>query len=357
MTNRHRRIAVTGGAGFIGSAVVRQLIDDAGADVLNIDALTYAGNLASLKDVESNPRYRFSRTDICDGPGIAALLADFRPDAIIHLAAESHVDRSIEGPAEFVRTNVLGTATMLQTATEYWRGLTGDEKADFRFHHVSTDEVFGALGDTGFFSETTPYDPRSPYSSSKAGSDHLVSAWNHTYGLPTVLTNCSNNYGHFQFPEKLIPLVAIKALQGAPLPVYGTGSNVRDWLFVDDHAEAIRLVLDQGRIGEAYLVGGHSERTNLEVVETICELLDSLKPKPDGESYRSQISFVSDRPGHDFRYAIDCSKIERELGWKPRESFDTGMKRTIAWYLDNPDWWQPILDGNYQGERLGTVSA
>lgn len=357
MTNRHKKIAVTGGAGFIGSAVVRQLIANAGTDVLNIDVLTYAGNLASLKDVESNPRYRFSCTDICDRPAITTLFADFEPDAIIHLAAESHVDRSIEGPAEFVRTNVLGTATMLQAATEYWQGLTGDEKADFRFHHVSTDEVFGALGDTGFFSETTPYDPRSPYSSSKAGSDHLVSAWHHTYGLPTVLTNCSNNYGHFQFPEKLIPLVTIKALQGAPLPVYGTGSNVRDWLFVDDHAEAIRLVLEQGRINEAYLVGGHSERTNLEVVETICDLLDTMKPRSDGQSYRSQISFVSDRPGHDFRYAIDCSKIERELGWKPRESFDTGMKRTIAWYLDNADWWQPILDGNYQGERLGTVSA
>ncbi|WP_414903430.1 dTDP-glucose 4,6-dehydratase [Sphingomonas flavalba] len=351
------RILVTGGAGFIGSALVRHLIAETEHSVLNVDALTYAGNLASLAPVADSNRYRFVRADVCDRDRIAALIAEFQPQIITHLAAESHVDRSIDGPAQFIQTNLVGTFTMLAAALDHWRGLDEAGKAAFRFHHISTDEVFGALGDDGYFTEDTAYDPRSPYSASKAGSDHLVSAWHHTYGLPTLITNCSNNYGPYHFPEKLIPLVILKCLAGESLPVYGTGQNVRDWLYVDDHVRALATVFERGTPGESYMVGGHSERTNLAVVETICDTLDRIRPRGDGESYRRQISFVADRPGHDFRYAIDASKLERELGWRPRENFESGIDRTIRWYLDNEAWWRPIQSGAYAGERLGLKSA
>ena len=347
------RILVTGGAGFIGSALVRHLIGETEHRVLNVDALTYAGNLASLAPVEGSDRYRFVKADICDRQAIAALIDDFQPQIITHLAAESHVDRSIDGPGQFIQTNIVGTFTMLSAALDHWRGLPDAEKAAFRFHHISTDEVFGALGDTGYFTEATAYDPRSPYSASKAGSDHLVSAWHHTYGLPTLVTNCSNNYGPCHFPEKLIPLVILKCLSGEKLPVYGTGQNVRDWLYVDDHVRALTAVFEGGTPGESYMIGGRSERTNLAVVETICDTLDALRPRADGKRHRDQISFVADRPGHDFRYAIDASKLERDLGWKPRETFETGIARTIQWYLDNEAWWRPIQSGAYAGERLG----
>jgi dTDP-glucose 4,6-dehydratase len=347
------RILVTGGAGFIGSALVRHLIAETEHEVLNVDALTYAGNLSSLASVRESNRYRFAKADICDQAAIAALIADFRPEVITHLAAESHVDRSIDGPSAFIQTNLVGTFAMLSAALDYWRGLGDAEKRAFRFHHISTDEVFGALGDDGFFTEQTPYDPRSPYSASKAGSDHLVSAWHHTYGLPVLITNCSNNYGPYHFPEKLIPLMIIKCLSGEALPVYGKGSNVRDWLYVDDHVRALAAVFEKGTPGESYMVGGRSERTNLAVVETICDTLDRMRPRADGNSYRDQISFVADRPGHDFRYAIDAAKLERELGWHPQESFESGIDKTIRWYLDNESWWRPILDRSYSGERLG----
>jgi len=351
------RILVTGGAGFIGSALVRHLIANTDHEVLNVDALTYAGNLSSLGPVSESNRYRFAKADICDRDRIAALIAEFRPEVITHLAAESHVDRSIDGPAAFIETNLVGTFTMLSAALDYWRGLTDAEKQAFRFHHISTDEVFGALGDEGFFTEDTPYDPRSPYSASKAGSDHLVSAWHHTYGLPVLITNCSNNYGPYHFPEKLVPLMIIKCLSGEALPVYGKGANVRDWLYVDDHVRALTTVFERGTPGESYMVGGRSERTNLAVVETICDTLDHVRPRPDGKSYREQISFVADRPGHDFRYAIDASKLERELGWRPQESFESGIDKTIRWYLDNESWWRPILERTYTGERLGLKAA
>jgi dTDP-glucose 4,6-dehydratase len=350
---QNKRILVTGGAGFIGSALVRHLIANTDYDVLNVDALTYAGNLSSLALVEASGRYRFAQADICDVKAIGALITEFKPDIITHLAAESHVDRSIDGPSAFIQTNLVGTFSMLSAALDYWRTLSEDAGKSFRFHHISTDEVFGALGDTGFFTEETPYDPRSPYSASKAGSDHLVSAWHHTYGLPVVITNCSNNYGPYHFPEKLIPLMIIKCLAGEALPVYGKGDNVRDWLYVEDHVRALQAVFEGGKVGESYMVGGRSEQTNLAVVHTICDTLDRVKPRADGKSYREQISFVSDRPGHDFRYAIDASKLERELGWKPQESFESGMEKTICWYLDNEDWWQAILSGAYRGERLG----
>lgn len=347
------RIFVTGGAGFIGSALVRHLIANTDHEVLNVDALTYAGNLSSLAPVKESNRYHFAKADICDQGAIARLIADFRPEVITHLAAESHVDRSIDGPSAFIQTNLVGTFAILSAALDYWRGLEGSDREGFRFHHISTDEVFGALGDDGFFTEDTPYDPRSPYSASKAGSDHLVSAWHHTYGLPVLITNCSNNYGPYHFPEKLIPLMIIKCLSGEALPVYGQGANVRDWLYVDDHVRALTTVFEKGTPGESYMVGGRSERTNLSVVETICDTLDRIRPRADDKSYREQITFVADRPGHDFRYAIDASKLERELGWRPQESFETGIDKTIRWYLDNESWWRPILERNYSGERLG----
>ena len=346
------KVIVTGGAGFIGSALIRYLIRETDVEVLNLDKLTYAGNPASLKEVDGSPRYHFSRTDICDAPAVAALFEEFRPDAIMHLAAESHVDRSIDNPLEFVRTNVLGTATLLNAALDYWHELPAEKRESFRFQHISTDEVYGSLGPTGLFTEKTPYDPRSPYSASKASSDHLVRAWHHTFGLPVLLSNCSNNYGPYHFPEKLIPLVILNALDGKPLPIYGKGENIRDWLYVEDHARALWLIDRKGKVGETYNIGGRNERTNLQVVRSICAILDELRPKASG-SYADQITFVSDRPGHDLRYAIDADKLRRELGWEPREDFDSGLRLTVQWYLDNDWWWRPIREGKYSGERLG----
>jgi dTDP-glucose 4,6-dehydratase len=351
------RILVTGGAGFIGSALVRHLIHDSEHQVHVLDKLTYAGTLTSLAEVAHSPRYGFTRADICDAPAVRALMAKVDPDVVVHLAAESHVDRSIDGPGAFIETNVVGTYVMLEAARAHWQALPADRKARFRFHHVSTDEVFGALGDEGLFTEDTPYDPRSPYSASKAGSDHLVRAWWHTYGLPITVTNCSNNYGPYHFPEKLIPLMIVKALAGEALPVYGRGDNVRDWLFVEDHARAIRLVFEQAAPGKTYTVGGNAERKNLDVVQDLCTTLDRVKPRSDGRSYAEQISFVTDRPGHDFRYAIDASRIRDELGWEPRESFATGIEKTVRWYLDNEAWWRPLQQQNYSGQRLGLKSA
>ena len=353
------RILVTGGAGFIGSALIRHLIAETEHEVFNLDKLTYAGDLRSLDGVAGNNRYAFRQTDIADAGAIRAALRDFRPDVVTHLAAESHVDRSIDGPADFIQTNIIGTFVMLSEVLEYWRGLTGAAKAGFRFHHISTDEVFGSLGDTGFFTETTAYDPRSPYSASKASSDHLVRAWHHTYGLPVLVTNCSNNYGPYHFPEKLIPLMIVKCLAGEPLPVYGQGANVRDWLFVDDHARALTRVFEAGDPGESYIIGGRAERTNLQVVHAICDTLDRLRPRADGKAYREQITYVADRPGHDHRYAIDPTKLDRELGWKAQESFETGIEKTVRWYLANEAWWAPILARTDAGQRLGlkTVSA
>jgi dTDP-glucose 4,6-dehydratase len=352
-----KKILITGGAGFIGSALARHLIAESPHHILVVDALTYAGNLSSLAPISNDTRYQFAQADICDTLKIAALIEQFQPDIITHLAAESHVDRSIDGPAAFITTNMVGTFSLLSATLDYWRGLNSERQASFRFHHISTDEVFGALGDEGFFTEATAYDPRSPYSASKAGSDHLVSAWHHTYGLPTLITNCSNNYGPYHFPEKLIPLIIIKCLSGEPLPVYGKGDNVRDWLYVDDHVRALRSVFEKGVVGEHYMVGGRSERTNLAVVETICNTLDRIRPRADGQSYRTQISFVADRPGHDFRYAIDATKLEDTLGWVPLETFETGMEKTILWYLAHQDWWQDIQSGAYRGERLGLKPA
>ena len=345
------RILVTGGAGFIGSAVIRQLLAETGAFVVNADALTYAANLASLPGAETHPRYAFEHADIRDGAALARIFAVHRPDAVMHLAAESHVDRSIDGPGDFIETNITGTYRLLEAARAHWSGLAGEARAGFRFHHISTDEVFGSLGPEGLFTETTPYQPRSPYSASKAASDHLVRAWHETYGLPVVLSNCSNNYGPYQFPEKLIPLMILKGLAGQTLPVYGKGENVRDWLYVEDHARALRLVLERGRVGESYNIGGNCERTNLTVVRTLCALLDELNPA--GAPHERLIGFVADRPGHDLRYAIDAGKIERELGWRPRESFETGLRKTVEWYLGNRSWWRAIVDGSYQGQRLG----
>ena len=349
------KILVTGGAGFIGSALCRFLVGELGQEVVNVDALTYAGNLESLAPIDDAPRYRFIHADIRDGQAMASLLNAERPDAVMHLAAESHVDRSIDGPAAFVDTNVVGTYTLLEATRAYWASLPERARGAFRFLHVSTDEVYGSLGPDGLFTETTPYNPRSPYSASKAGSDHLVNAWHHTYGLPTLTTNCSNNYGPYQFPEKLIPLMIINGLEGRSLPVYGTGDNVRDWLHVDDHARALWTVLQHGTVGEVYNIGGEAERTNLTVVQTICDLLDELAP---GEaSHRDQISFVADRPGHDARYAMDISKISAELGWRPQESFESGLRKTVSWYLDNRAWWDAIRQGRYGGERLGLKQA
>jgi dTDP-glucose 4,6-dehydratase len=375
-----KKILVTGGAGFIGSAVCRYLVQEKQVHVLNVDKLTYAGNTESLKEIADSPLYRFEQADICDRGRIAALFKDFQPDAVMHLAAESHVDRSIDGPSAFIQTNIVGTYTMLDCAREYWNGLSNDWKKSFRFHHISTDEVYGSLGETGLFTETTPYDPRSPYSASKASSDHLVSAWHHTYGLPVLITNCSNNYGPYHFPEKLIPLVILNALDGKPLPIYGKGDNIRDWLYVEDHAKALVTVVERGVPGRTYNVGGRNERTNLEVVETICSVLDELRPlalqesensgqKSDAHkqtsnlqslisqqklsSYKELITFVADRPGHDRRYAIDATRLETELGWKAEENFDSGIRRTVQWYLDNEWWWGPLRAERYAGERLG----
>lgn len=348
------RVFVTGGAGFIGSALVRHLIRNTPHEVLNLDKLTYAGVLESLAEVADDPRYRFVQGDICDGGLVRRLLAEFQPDVIAHLAAESHVDRSIDGPAAFIETNIVGTFSMLEQALDYWRGLGATRQEAFRFHHISTDEVFGSLGDEGQFTETTPYDPRSPYSASKAASDHLVRAWGHTFGLPVLVTNCSNNYGPYHFPEKLIPLVIIRALGGSELPVYGDGGNVRDWMFVEDHARALAAVFETGQPGETYNVGGNSERTNLDVVRAICAALDERQPRADGLSYAEQIRFVPDRPGHDRRYAIDARKIRDELGWEPQVSFDEGIRRTVDWYLHRRDWWEPILARRYDTGRLGT---
>lgn len=353
------RIMVTGGAGFIGSAVIRKILKESDDFVVNIDALTYAGNLESLADLIENPQYKnryfFEKVNICDAECLKKIVLHHQPDIVMHLAAESHVDRSIEGPGQFIQTNIIGTFNLLQATRTYWHTLPDERKATFRFHHISTDEVYGSLGKEGLFTEFTPYHPNSPYSASKASSDHLVRAWKETYGLPTVITNCSNNYGPYQFPEKLIPLITLNAIEGRRLPIYGTGENIRDWLYVDDHADALILVAKKGAVGETYNIGGNCEKTNLEVVHTICDILDELVPGSQKGGYRSLIEFVPDRPGHDKRYAIDASKIKRELGFIPKETFASGMSKTIEWYLGNNKWVQRVQDGSYQRERLGNL--
>ncbi len=349
------RVFITGAAGFIGSALARQLIVSSHHQVLVFDKLTYAGSLSNLASIAESEKYSFVQGDICDPVKVRETFAAFDPDVIVHLAAESHVDRSIDGPGEFIRTNIVGTYVLLQAALEHFRKLPADRAERFRFHHVSTDEVYGSLGPDGLFTEETPYDPRSPYSASKASSDHLVSAWGHTYGLPVVMTNCSNNYGPYHFPEKLIPLVIIKALAGEPLPIYGKGDQIRDWLHVEDHARALQVVFERGGPGRSYNVGGLNERTNLSVVQAICAALDRLRPRKAGP-YAELITFVADRPGHDQRYAIDASRIRDELGWTPQETFETGLEKTVQWYLDNEAWWRAILDKRYAGERLGLAS-
>ena len=352
------RILVTGGAGFIGSALIRHLMQHTGHQVLNVDKLTYAGNLESLREIDVNPRYAFLHADIGDAAAMATALADFAPDAVMHLAAESHVDRSIDGPVAFIQTNIVGSYVLLDACRAYWQTLPEPRKSAFRFHHISTDEVYGDLhGADDLFRETTPYAPSSPYSASKAASDHLVRAWQRTYGLPVLITNCSNNYGPYHFPEKLIPLVILNALEGKPLPVYGNGQQVRDWLFVEDHARALLTVVSQGKVGETYNIGGHNEQKNLDVVRAICALLEELAPrKPAGLArYEDLITYVSDRPGHDLRYAIDAGKIQRELGWVPQETFASGLRKTVQWYLDNLDWCRRVQDGSYQRERLGAI--
>ncbi len=353
-----KTLLITGGAGFIGSAVVRYIINDTQDSVINVDKLTYAGNLESLESVCDNPRYFFEQVDICDKMQLERVFATHQPDAVMHLAAESHVDRSIDGPAAFIETNIVGTYTLLEVARAYWNSLSAEKKQAFRFHHISTDEVYGDLeGTDDLFTETTPYAPSSPYSASKASSDHLVRAWLRTYGLPTIVTNCSNNYGPFHFPEKLIPLMILNALEGKKLPVYGNGMQIRDWLFVEDHARALYKVVTEGVVGETYNIGGHNEKANIEVVRTICALLEELVPnKPQGVAkYEDLITYVTDRPGHDVRYAIDAGKIGKELGWVPQETFESGIRKTVEWYLNNKKWWSRVLDGSYNFERLGTV--
>lgn len=352
-----KKILITGGAGFIGSAVVRHIINDTADAVVNVDKLTYAGNLESLASVADSPRYAFEQVDICNRAELDRVFAQHQPDAVMHLAAESHVDRSIDGPAAFIETNIVGTYTLLEAARAYWHNMPSEKKAAFRFHHISTDEVYGDLhGTDDLFTETTPYAPSSPYSASKASSDHLVRAWGRTYGLPVIVTNCSNNYGPYHFPEKLIPLMILNALEGKPLPVYGDGMQIRDWLFVEDHARALYKVVTEGAIGETYNIGGHNEKANIDVVKTICALLEEFVPeKPQGVvRYEDLITFVKDRPGHDVRYAIDAAKIGRELGWQPQETFESGIRKTVRWYLDNREWWLHVLDGSYNRERLGS---
>jgi dTDP-glucose 4,6-dehydratase len=349
------RLLITGGAGFIGSNLVRRMVNQ-GHEVLNLDKLTYAGNLNSLSDIEHKPNYQFAQVDIVDDASVAQTINSFRPEGIMHLAAESHVDRSIDGPGQFIQTNVIGTFNLLHAALHYWRNLDTTTQANFRFLHVSTDEVYGSLGETGLFTETTPYDPHSPYSASKASSDHLARAWRDTYGLPVLVTNCSNNYGPFQFPEKLIPVVILKCLRGEPIPVYGKGENIRDWLYVEDHCEALDLVLQKGQPGQTYNIGGNNELKNIDLVHTLCTLMDDLRPLPTHSpltTHHSLISFVPDRPGHDLRYAIDASKIKRELGWTPKQDHQSGFRKTVEWYLENQSWWQNILSGDYRLERLG----
>lgn len=357
------KIILTGGAGFIGSAVVRHIIGETQASVVNVDKLTYAGNLASVASVADNARYCFEQVDICNSTELERVFAQHQPDVVMHLAAESHVDRSIDGPAAFIETNIVGTYTLLEVARSYWNGLEAERKAAFRFHHISTDEVFGDLhGTDDLFTETTPYAPSSPYSASKASSDHLVRAWHRTYGLPVLVTNCSNNYGPYHFPEKLIPLIILNALAGKPLPVYGKGNQIRDWLYVEDHARALYKVVTEGKVGETYNIGGHNEKHNIDVVNAICELMDELAPMherghPINTQHSTLITYVKDRPGHDLRYAIDASKIARELGWKPEETFESGLRKTVQWFLANRDWWQAVLDGSYTMERLGQGSS
>ena len=351
------RIFVTGGAGFIGSALVRHLIANTSHEVLNFDKLTYAGTLSTVEEVAQSNRYRFVQGDVCDAAAVRQAIEEFRPEVITHLAAESHVDRSIDAPDAFIQTNLVGTYTMLAEARGYWQSLEGDAKDAFRFHHISTDEVFGALGPHDPpFTETTPYDPRSPYSASKAASDHLVSAWGHTFGLPVLITNCSNNYGPYHFPEKLIPLMIVKALAGETLPVYGKGANVRDWLYVEDHVRALQAVFERGAPGRTYNVGGNNEKKNLEVVETVCTILDRERPRADGKSYKEQIGFVADRPGHDARYAIDATRIRDELGWEPAETFESGIEKTVRWYLANEPWWRAIVDERQADKRRGLAA-
>lgn len=351
------KILITGGAGFIGSAVIRHIINHTEHHVLNIDKLTYAGNLESLAEIEKNPRYFFESLDICNTATIESAFNRFQPNLVMHLAAESHVDRSIDGPANFISTNIVGTYSLLEVARKYWHTLNEADKALFRFHHISTDEVYGDLDNTNaLFTESTPYAPSSPYSASKASSDHLVRAWHRTYGLPIIVTNCSNNYGPYHFPEKLIPLVILNALDGKPLPIYGKGNQIRDWLYVEDHAKALYKVVTQGVIGETYNIGGHNEKQNIEVVTTICRILDELQPRPSGQIYESLITYVKDRPGHDLRYAINATKMQRELNWRPIETFETGIRKTVEWYLENLEWCRRVQDGSYQRERLGVKS-
>ncbi|MFS7242572.1 dTDP-glucose 4,6-dehydratase [Serratia proteamaculans] len=350
------KIIVTGGAGFIGSAVVRHIISDTQDEILVVDSLTYAGNIESLKSISDNVRFKFEYADICNRVELDRIFSEFKPDAVMHLAAESHVDRSIDGPAAFIETNIVGTYTLLEAARQYWNTLDSEAKKAFRFHHISTDEVYGDLhGTDDLFTEITPYAPSSPYSASKASSDHLVRAWLRTYGFPTIVTNCSNNYGPYHFPEKLIPLIILNALDGKPLPVYGNGAQIRDWLYVEDHARALYKVVTEGDVGETYNIGGHNERKNIEVVQTICRLLDDLVPNKPASvgKYEDLITYVTDRPGHDMRYAIDASKIDAELGWKPQETFESGIRKTVEWYLTNEEWWSRVKDGSYAGERLG----